>query len=177
MAPRLLSVAVYDRGNYSRGRMRQVFEYEAYHWGLLMGPAAFVPADLWTFDGTDASDIDPVAFRMNNPSMDWWFRAQDKSDPDKVAKLLGRIVISELAEGMLFSEMKALLETVPLPVKNRNPQESCVTWTVNAVKLLQERGLVPQFDLEIFKDQVLSYGDDRIKKQEALEPSVKYYSA
>ncbi|EPE09013.1 serine threonine protein kinase [Ophiostoma piceae UAMH 11346] len=177
MASRLLSVAVYDRGDYSRGRMRQVFEYEAYHWGLLMGPEVPAAPDFWSFDATDASEIDPVTFRMTNPTMDWLFRARDSVDLDTNSIILGRMVIGEVPEGMLFSELRDLLRAVPLPERNREPQQSCVTWTVNAVKLLQERSLVPQFDLQTFKDQVLSYGDDRIKKEEALEPSVKYYSA
>jgi len=48
---------------------------------------------------------------------------------------------------------------VPLPVKDMDPQQSCVTWVTNAIQRLQGHGWVRGFDLGPFKDFALSSAD------------------
>lgn len=172
--PLIIAVAIYDRGDSSRGRMRQVLEYDAFHWGLLVGPETPNGADLWTFEATDVNNIDPVTFRMTNPALEWQYKFSNVIDPFKSARILGRVAIGVVPSGVLYPELRQLLQTVPLPVRNQEPQQSCVTWAVNAIKLLQEHKWVPEFDMQTFKDRVMAYGDDRMKRHEATEPSLKY---
>lgn len=187
----LVTLALYHRDSLSRGNSRRIFGYEAYHWGLLFTPAAAsssssssdVAPPLYSFDATDASDIDPVTFRLRNPSMDWWLRAETR--PTAAApnpKLLGQLIVGTLPDdgddgaGAGFEQLKAIFEEVPLPEKNTHPQQSCVTWAVAAVGRMQTQGWVPAFDLQDLKDAALAYADARIK-EDAAEPALKEYRA
>lgn len=130
------------------------------------------------FEATDASTIDPITFRMKNPTMDWWLRTKedtDNDDPALGAKLLGRIVIGKLPDGVSSADLRDFFERVPLPVRNMHPQQSCVTWAVGAIRDLQRRGWVEDFELDGFKDLALSYADDRMRGSDSSEPDVKYY--
>ncbi|OAR00394.1 hypothetical protein LLEC1_06872 [Akanthomyces lecanii] len=183
----LVTLALYHRDSLSHGSSRRIFGYEAYHWGLLFTPTSAIPAaaaaPLYSFDATDASDIDPVTFRLGNPSMDWWLRAETRPAPNP--KLLGQLIVGTLpsdddnlagGDGGWFGRLEAVLEEVPLPEKNTHPQQSCVTWAVAAVGRMQAQGWVPAFDLQVFKDAALAYADARLK-EDAAEPALKEYRA
>ncbi|PNY27572.1 Uncharacterized protein TCAP_02502 [Tolypocladium capitatum] len=172
----LVAVALYSRDHFSRGNARRIFGYEAYHWGILIMPQKSQGRDCQAFEATDASNIDPVTFRMTNPTMDWRFRATENVDPTLSAKLLGRIVIGQVPDGVSSAELRDFFESVPLPVKNTHPQQSCVTWAVDAIRSLQSQGWVWKFELDRFKDMALSYADERMKGLDSTEPSVKHYS-
>lgn len=172
----LVAVALYHRDHFSRGNARRIFGYEAYHWAIIVMPQVSQGRDCSAFDATDASEIDPVTFRMRNPTMDWWFRVKENVDPALSAKLLGRIVIGQLPDGMSSAELRDFFGRVRLPGKNTNPQQSCVTWAVDAIRALQRQGWVGEFELDQFKDWALSYADDRMKGRDSREPSVRYYN-
>lgn len=173
---RLVALALNHRDNFSHGRSRQVFGYEAYHWAIMIMPEPSQGQDCCVFDATDASEIDPVTFRMNNPSMDWWFRVKENVDPTLIDKLIGRIVIGEVPGGVSSADLRRLFEGVELPVKNRHPQQSCVTWALNAIRALQRQGWVWEFEIDPFKDIALSYADERMKGRDSSEPSLKYFN-
>ncbi|KAF5712516.1 serine threonine kinase [Fusarium mundagurra] len=158
-----VAVALYDRGDYSRGDKRRVFGYEAYHWGIIIMPDGPEERDYHAFSATDVSEINPVTFRMHNPTMTWWLRAEENVKPDENVKPLGCIVIGEVPEDVTFAQLDGLFHSISLPVKNTHPQQSCVTWIVYAVQALQEQGWVTQFDLDEFKDRVVSYADERME--------------
>ncbi|KAK7398595.1 hypothetical protein QQX98_012032 [Neonectria punicea] len=133
--------------------------------------------DCYVFEATDATEIDPVTFRMTNPTMNWWFRVKENVDPALSAKLIGCIGIGQVPDGVSGAELKAFFGRVRLPVKNTDPQQSCVTWTVDAIRTLQSQGWVREFELDQFKDWALRYADERMKRQDSKEPSVKHYIA
>ena len=156
--------------------MRQVFGYEAYHWAMLFVPEQSEGRDHWVFEATDATEIDPVTFRMNNPTMDWWFRYKLDADPELSSKILGIIILGQTPDGLSFDEMKDILSGVPMPVRNMNPQQSCVTWVENAIRTLQGRGWISEFDMDQFKDWALDYGDERMKGAEnSRQPKIVQY--
>lgn len=161
----LITVGLFDRGHFSRGNSRRVFRFEAYHWGILVMPTEATPAaDCQAFEATDVSEIDPATFRMNNPTMDWWFRPKKAIGVEGAAKLLGRVVVGQVPEDEAGHDaLDAFFRAVPLPVKNTDPQQSCVTWTVDAIRNLQDAGWVPFFDIDNFKSWTLAYGDQRIQ--------------
>ncbi|EGX90556.1 hypothetical protein CCM_06976 [Cordyceps militaris CM01] len=171
----LVTLALYHRDTLSRGNSRRIFHYEAYHWGLLFTTGGPNAPPLYAFDATDTSDIDPVTFRLRNPAMDWWLRAEARPPPNP--KLLGQLVVGAVPpreEERWEEELKALLEQVLLPVKNTHPQQSCVTWAVAALERLQDRGWVRPFDLDRFKDAALAYADARIGG-DVTAPAVQEY--
>ncbi|KAF4123845.1 hypothetical protein GMORB2_5561 [Geosmithia morbida] len=171
----LITVALYHRDQFSRGDSRRIFGHEAYHWGFVItppleatsqGPSPSPSLDS-SFDATDTAEIDPVTFRMNNPTMDWWLRAEERIDSEANPKLLGRVVVGKIPEedGSMpdAAELRAFFGAVPLPVKNTHPQQSCVTWIMDAIRALQRRGWVEEFDIEQFKDWALRYADERLR--------------
>ncbi|KAJ4308457.1 hypothetical protein N0V84_012092 [Fusarium piperis] len=172
----LVALALHHRDNFSRGRSRKMFGYEAYHWGIIIMPEDSHGRDCSAFDATDASEIDPVTFRLENPTMDWWFRVKENVDPALSTKLIGRIVIGQIPDEVSSAELRGFFEKIELPIKNRDPQQSCVTWALNAVQALQRQGWAWDFELDQFKDAALSYADERMKRENSSEPSIKYYS-
>ncbi|KAF4456872.1 hypothetical protein F53441_1083 [Fusarium austroafricanum] len=171
----LVTVALYDRGDFSRGDKRRIFGYEAYHWGIIVMPETAEGPVCHAYSATDASEIDPVTFRMNNPTMGWWLRQDNNMDPDLDTKLFGRIIIGQLPDEVSTVQLNDLFESIPLPVKNTHPQQSCVTWLVDAICALQRLAWLPEFDIGHFQDWALLYGDERIKGESSTEPSIVSY--
>ena len=159
---REISVALYHRDHFSEPQSRLRFGYEAFHWGITILPGESGGGDCKTYDATDSSEIDKMTWRMVNPNMDWWFRARSGDDPTVTAKLLGRIIIGVVPNGISDGELRDLFETIPLPVKDTHPQQSCVTWAVDAIMALQQRGWVWDFQVDQFKDWALAYADERL---------------
>ncbi|KAH6877134.1 hypothetical protein B0T10DRAFT_497093 [Thelonectria olida] len=174
--PQQVAVALYHRDRFSHRNARQTFGYEAYHWGIIVVPEISRGQDCHCFEATDTSEIDPVTFRMTNPTMDWWFRVKENVDPSPTDKYLGCIVIGQISDEVSSTALRDFFEKVPLPVKNTNPQQSCMTWAVDAIRALRRQGWAREFDIDQFKDWALSYADERMKGSDSREPSVKYYN-
>lgn len=155
-----IAVALHHRDQFSHGHNRQTFGYEAYHWALVVMPPDDEAGRYDSYDATDSSEIDKVTWRMNNPNMDWWFRVKTDIDPQEDPKVIGRITLGITTTSR--SQLKDLFASVPLPVKNSHPQQSCVTWAINAIAALQKDGIVPDFNVGEFKDKALGYADERM---------------
>lgn len=167
-----LAVGIYHRDHFSSGNSRKVFGYGAFHWGILFIPSSSPnpssslssspeSGEYYAYDSTDVTALDPVTFRIVNPSTDWWFRSK-KVTPDESTKLIGRIILTTNSD-LTSDNVQAVLRSVPLPVKNTHPQQSCVTWTVDALRAMQDKEWVAKFDVAKFKDWALSKADEWIK--------------
>ena len=174
---RLIAVALYHRDHFSKGQARRTFGPDGFHWAIAIitpGPDE-LEAGRRVFDATDASEINPVTFRLNNPSMEWWFRDQQTEDSTLAAKLLGHLVIGRVPEDVQPDDLHHFFSAISLPVKDSNPQESCRTWVLDAIVALQKRGWVPHFELEPFQDEAVEYADERLDDPDTKEPSTKYF--
>lgn len=118
---RLVTVALYHRDHHSEGRSRQIFGYDAYHWGIIVMPESSKDRDCNTYEATDLSEMDPITFRIKNPRMDWWYREKENINPELGSKLIGRIVFGQIPEHVLNPELHEFFTSIPLPVKNTNP--------------------------------------------------------
>lgn len=98
-------------------------------------------------------------------------------EPESSAKLLGRLIIGQIPDTVSIDEIHGFLEKVTRPVKNTHPQQSCVTWVVNAIATMQKQGWVEEFSIDEFKDSALAFADERMKGPNSTEPSVKHYAA
>ncbi|KAJ4151426.1 hypothetical protein LMH87_012127 [Akanthomyces muscarius] len=178
--PLLVILALYHRDKLSHGNSRRFLGVKAYHWGILVTPASQRGSDSHAFAASDASDIDPVTFRLGDPNMDWFLDAKGLAeskgliDPARSGKLIGRLVVGEVPDDVTPQALHDFFATVPLPVKNTDPQQSCVTWAVAAVEEAQKKGWVRKFDVDRMKEDALAYADDR-NSQDPTEPEVKYY--
>ena len=172
---RLVAVALHHRDHLSQGNSRRIFGYDAYHWAIVLMPHQSKGGGCRSFEATDKSEFDPVTFRLNNPTMDWFFNVNEAVDLSRSLKLIGRLVIGQIPEDVSDDDILQIFQQVPLPVKNTHPQQSCVTWAANAIGLLQARGWVRSFQVDQFKDAALAYADERMKGELSNEPPVKVY--
>ena len=175
----LIAVGTYHRDHFSRGNARKTFCYAAFHWGIILMSASDRDGQqpYQSFDATDAIELDPVTFRMTNPTMDWWFRVREGVDPAVPSKLIGRIIIGNVPDEISSADVKNHLEKALLPIKNTHPQQSCVTGVADAIEALQTQDWAKQFDVVRFQDEALAYGDETIKGDGSEEPSIKYYQS
>ncbi|KAK0388002.1 hypothetical protein NLU13_4246 [Sarocladium strictum] len=172
---RLIAVALYHRDHFSQGSARRAFGPGAYHWAIVVMSPEGEAGDRRVFDATDASNIDPTTFRLINPAMDWWFRAQETEDPSLAAKLMGHLIIGEVPLDVPMDELKHFFAKVPLPVKDSDPQENSVTWVAKAIQALQRQGWVPELDLEQLKSSAVAYADERLRS-EPRELDIKHFT-
>lgn len=171
-----IGVSLYHRDHYSQGRNRQIFGYEAYHWALLITPdEGQSEHDCDAYDATDTNIWDPVTFRMTNPTMDWHFRAKRGFDPEEEIKLIGQVVIGVLPTDVSRDELEDFFRGIPLPEKNRDPQQSCVTWLTNAIRALQKKEWIRSFDVDRFKDWALRCADEKHGSKNSSRMKVETY--
>lgn len=162
---RRVAIALYHRGRLSLGDERTRLGYEAYHWGILIMSKHGISnkkLDCDAYDATDMAVNNPETRENLNPSHDWFFRSQRRIDPSGTGRMIGRIIVGKLPDGDCDSDdgIETLLrDKVPLPIKDASPPQSCVTWTLGALSVLQAAGLAWEFDVGRFQDWALAYGD------------------
>ncbi|KJX92313.1 hypothetical protein TI39_contig5872g00008 [Zymoseptoria brevis] len=49
-------------------------------------------------------------------------------------------MIGKLPNGVTIDHVEGVLKSVPLPVKNQNPEQNCYTWLREAIVALQQAG-------------------------------------
>lgn len=167
-----IAVALYRRDPISTDpRRREIYKHEAYHWGILIITSGRCYD---AYDATDRNAMNPITFRQENPHGNWWFHARQDVDPSRSGKFLGYIVIGTVPSAQTRDDVKLFLEKVPLPKKNSNPQESCVTWVGNAIRKFRDAYCVADFRVGTFLDWALMYADQRLWYPEETEQVVYY---
>lgn len=163
---RSLAVSLFHRDNLSHGKSRRILSSGAYHWGIFVVHGSKEAPTCDVYDATDAAEIDPETWRMANPTMDWWLRIRPSFSLETDEKLLGYVIIGDVPDEVSNTDLKQLFEEVPLPVKNTHPQQSCVTWVVDAVSEIRRKGWAWDFDVDKLKDFALSFADRRLEGRE-----------
>lgn len=160
---RRIIVSLSHRGRLSLPPHRERLGLEAYHWGLLISPKHSKGADVNSYDVSDAITVDDA-------DTNWRFRKRPIIDPLATGQLLGKIVIGKIAGNVSEERICALLREVPLPRREADPAQSCVTWTLDAVRALQRVDIVRCFDVDRFAVWALEMGDSWM-----VEPSPGNY--
>ena len=119
----------------------------------MVSPKITSGADSFVYDVTDGPVVDKDRNIIDeNPMHIWHFRFRDMVDLDTdiifstsvVARLMvGKVDISHTPESI-----GKMLRAIPVPRTNKKNHENCVTWTVAAVKCLQETRNVEMFEIE-----------------------------
>lgn len=156
---RRIVVTVHHRDELSLGENRLRLGHSAFHWGILVMPKTSRGKDCSAYDVSDGSGMDADTGQMRNTALDWEFRPKRLIDPLRSGRLLGRIIIGKIPNDVPVSAIEALLKDIPLPDKNANPRQSCVTWTLDAILALQGAGLARNFDLGPFHTWALEFAD------------------
>ncbi|KID70301.1 uncharacterized protein G6M90_00g085290 [Metarhizium brunneum] len=148
-----VSVAGFRRDGISDDpSLETTYGHAMYHWGIWVEPKNT-----------------PGAGRLyhveEHPSMNsaegvipgGWKMEPRNSDAQSSRRLIGRIMIGKLPAGKGYREIEALLRQVPAPVEGSS--ENCITWTMNAIRLLQGQEPTPwaeEFNVEEFMDHAYS---------------------
>ena len=146
-------IVLLHRGALSLGDNRTRLGPSAFHWGILMAPLSLqgteksISCDC--FDVTNGINLDPVTHRDLNPDEDWRFRRQIMR-PNQESRLICLISLGTMAKGKAvpLDTIAEALRQVLLPKKDVEPRESCVSWTVEAVRRLHEMSLVVTYDMD-----------------------------
>lgn len=185
-------VAIYHRGLYSFGANRALLGRAAYNWGIMVAPKGWVQRQLmsrtnpffsYTYHATNEIDMNPATGMNNNPNGDWYFRREDGisrcgSNPlglvmiGKLSRTIASVDVDIYENG--FSEIEARLRTVPLPQRDATPQQNSVTWTIEAIRVLQNFGYANPFNLDEFMSWALEYADERFQFPTSTEDMVNY---
>lgn len=70
--------------------------------------------------------------------------------------MVGRIMIGKLPKSIQLHQLDETLMKIPLPRRDVEPVENCVTWTFAAIHKLQALGAVDEFDVGVFMDHALA---------------------
>ncbi|ROT37803.1 hypothetical protein SODALDRAFT_351032 [Sodiomyces alkalinus F11] len=167
-----IAVAFYRRDPISTDpHKRKIYQHESYHWGILIVQQGNVHD---AYEATDRNRLDPVTWKQENPTLDWWFKAKQGVNPYRSGKYLGCVVVGTVPADKSRDDVQAFLHEVPLPKRHQYPQQSCVTWVGNAIRALGEAQWMRELDWEEFADWALAYADKRLKNSEDT-PEVVYY--
>ncbi|TWU73131.1 hypothetical protein ED733_001230 [Metarhizium rileyi] len=170
-----VAVALYRRVPISSDpRRRQIYQHEAYHWGILIITSENYNYAYDAYDATDKNEINPNTLRQEKPRGDWWFHGRTDVDPTRSGKFLGYIIIGTLPPEVTRANVGNFLEGVTLPKRNVNPQESCVTWVANAIRKFREYQYVNEFSVGKFLDWALVFADQRLWDPEETDEAVYY---
>lgn len=54
-------------------------------------------------------------------------------------------------------KVERVLREVKVPVKGAEPAQNCLSWTMDAVKALQDKGILGRFDRDVFLERALVF--------------------
>ncbi|PTU19914.1 hypothetical protein P175DRAFT_0439594, partial [Aspergillus ochraceoroseus IBT 24754] len=92
---------------------------------------------------------------------DWCFQERAESDPVPAFQIRGRVMVGKVPGDVSLKT----LEEIALPrreVRGKN----CVSWTRNAIEVLQGIGVVEKFEIEMLMDDALGFADECLRNQE-----------
>ncbi|OJZ80909.1 hypothetical protein ASPFODRAFT_704145 [Aspergillus luchuensis CBS 106.47] len=154
---RRVLISIHHRDESSLGDNRPRLGFSAFHWGFLIQPKHSSGDDTDAYDISDASVPDPITRLDTNPNHDWKFRVKKRVDIMGSGRLLGRIMIGKVPNNVTSTEIENVLASVPFPIKGT--EENCVSWTMDAIRALQEVKLAEAFDVDQFMVKGLELAD------------------
>nr|OQO27855.1 hypothetical protein B0A51_04824 [Rachicladosporium sp. CCFEE 5018] len=136
--------------NYDSKGAEERLGWAMYHWAILIRPKALQEIDHCTLiDATDGMNFDPITHTASNPAHDWWYRVRNATDPLSTANFLGGLDIGKLPNSICIQQVVELLSRVPLPLRDRHPDQHCATWVYAAFEALQQIRYVSATDVQM----------------------------
>lgn len=144
-----VSVAGFARDGISNNpSLETTLGHAMYHWGIWVEPKNG-EGEGRLYHTEEHEPMNSAA----GPIPGGWRFGPRKSNSRTSQRLIGRIMIGKLPAGNGFDEIEALLGQVPEPAEGSD--ENCITWAMNAVRLLQSQDPEPwaeDFDVDEFMD-------------------------
>lgn len=146
-------VAIYTRPGTSEleslSSSRSKTKPTKYHWGIWVEPKNSSDS------GTSFDLEDSVAYSSVTNPFGWRFHIDDhKALPPR---MLGRIMIGKMPEGMSGSDVTGILKSVPLPSDPDSLIVDVVAWIKAAIEELQNAGAAERFPIDVFMNDALGF--------------------
>ncbi|KAF2464592.1 uncharacterized protein BDR25DRAFT_307131 [Lindgomyces ingoldianus] len=146
-------IAVYTRPGSSEldslSPTRSKPKPQNYRWGIWVEPKNSTGA------GTSFDLEDSVAYSSVTNPFGWRFHFDDHKSPPP--RMLGRIMIGKLPEGMSVTDVTNILKRVPLPCDPGSAITDVVMWIKAVIEELQEAGYAETFSIETFMGDALAF--------------------
>ncbi|RJE23507.1 hypothetical protein PHISCL_04176 [Aspergillus sclerotialis] len=156
---RRIQVAIYHRGALSLSDNRSILGPAAFHWGFIITPKHPHNLDCQAYDVSDGVSLDPVSGEDLNPDRNWLFRSKSNVDIFHHDRLIGRILIGKVPSWVPRERLERILKEVKMPVRGVEPAQNCVSWTMDAIQALQDKGVLGRFDRGVFLERALAFAD------------------
>ena len=156
---RRVIVAIHHRDRFSLGEDRQRLQHGAFHWSILTAPKSSKGADNIAYDVSNGARESPDGSTAPNPNGEWFFRGKGNVDPQRSSHLIGRILIGKIPNDISDAQIKEKLRQVPLPDKAAIPEQNCVSWIWDAIRVLQDANIIGKFDMGRFAEWALTCAD------------------
>jgi hypothetical protein len=85
----------------------------------------------------------------------WRYDYRPKADYKKSTALIGRIMVGKLPNTTTPDQLSQILSRMPLPRRDVEPIENCVSWTRAALEELQKVGAAEPFNIAEFMDHAM----------------------
>ncbi|KAI0400001.1 hypothetical protein F4802DRAFT_620446 [Xylaria palmicola] len=167
-------VALYFReGITSSERSEELLGHAKFHWAIWTEPKGSLGR------GCCYQVVKSDAFINVPDSGGWEYSFRRIRDCTRSGSMLGRIMVGKLPNDVGPEVLNNVLIRIPLPSEDGHSGESCVTWTVSALKELQLLGWAENFRVKEFMDHGLyranrwynhrSWRDRNLKENYALQ--------
>lgn len=154
----------------SNPQLRKDFGYAAYHWAI----------NIETKDGENchAYDVKKRDYYPNILGSSAW-QYNSLSLTRKSRTLLCKIMIGKLPPTFNPEQVGEMLNeaSIPLPRDDTNPIENCVTWTRQAIQVLQQKGCAENLNIEKLMNFALQKADLCYNKNPQLTAGSKRFNA
>ncbi|KAF2178978.1 hypothetical protein K469DRAFT_597445 [Zopfia rhizophila CBS 207.26] len=139
---------------------------DKYHWGI------WVEAKNSSGAGTSYDLEDSVAYSSVTNPFGWRFHIDDHKAPPP--RMLGRIMIGKMPEGMSGANIAGILKEVPLPSDPGSVIGDVVAWIKATIEELQDAGCAERFSIEAFMSDALGFATNWHAKGEREAQKVNY---
>jgi hypothetical protein len=138
----------------------------AYQWGLWVEPKNS------TGHGTSFDLEDQISFSSVTNPFGWRFHIDDHKTPPP--RMLGRLMIGKMPEGMSGTDLSCVLKDVPLPSDPGSHVVDSVGWILAVIEVLQEVGAAETFPIDNFLGDALAYAHKWHTKGRTVCEKVNY---
>lgn len=166
-----ITVSLFNRPEYrTLAEASADKDLKFFHWTIDVSQAGTEGQLVDSFDASDHTQIRKGPKEAVEPNLpkngnkpEFKFQYKYGVKPANALELRARVKIASTKSST--EQVKDMLQDLPTPCKDG---ESCVSWAQSAIRRLQEKGIVRQFDVDAFSKTTLEYGFERFSQFNAM---------
>ncbi|PHH80289.1 hypothetical protein CDD80_2130 [Ophiocordyceps camponoti-rufipedis] len=145
-----------------------------FHWSMHLNPGKDHKWKGIAFDISNAIEVQRPGEDTVFRNVDGKFYLQRKTDVSAIKSIqfATSVIIGYSVSKVSVNTIQDALSRVPVP--QRCDGGNCVTWTIDAIRELQKRNILPKFDTGNLWDKVLQFGHARARYLDKMTPKARY---